>query len=161
MPVSAMSPIMLRTVFFLSFLPPDASCNRKVLLRRSRFASVVFASGVWPDLVFSRGGRRFWISVFAVDRLGLGASSTARGGAELVRRPVNEMWRCKSRMRSITGQSIACVLCPQEKWTPPAALAPAQRPLSILLLHSFTTMFGERTSDSWVPVPNTNCSGVI
>lgn len=45
-----------QSIFLIIPSPNDSSFNRKVLLRPSRFASVVFASGVWPDPVFPAAG---------------------------------------------------------------------------------------------------------
>jgi hypothetical protein len=108
MPVSAMSPIMLRTVFFLSFLPPDTSFNRKccsggVGLHLSFLPAV---SGLIRSFT-----RRPPISDsrFCGRSAGWLRPRLPEEGQSWFAERVNEMSRCKSRMRSITGQSMrAC-----------------------------------------------------
>lgn len=85
------------------------------------------------------------------------ASSTPRGRAELVRRTSQRNVAMQVSNAFYHWPVHACVLCPQEKWTPLVALAPAQRPLSILLLRCLEN--GARTLGC--PFQTTSFSGVI
>ena len=149
MPVSAMSPLMLRTVFFLSFLPPDTSFNRKVSLWRGRFTSVVFASGAWPESVFT-GRLPISDSRFCRRSAGVVAPSIPRGRTDLVPR-TSQRNVAMQVSNALYHWPVHSVRVNARKTNGPAYGACAR---ATTALNSFTTMFGERTSDSWVPVPN-------
>src|SRR6478735_1185288 len=101
MPVSAVSPIIRRTVFFSSFLPPDTILHRRVLLPRARSASVVFASGVWP-------GSGLWTPK-GKGRVGLPAQLTKSrdGGRECVL-PLARPWHARYARKEYGRRCGAC-----------------------------------------------------